>query len=146
MKTQPDKTPILDLAKLPKPLRRPKATEAEAKAMDREAVRIVAEMKSSWFRLGSLIRKMIDTQPYEALGFRTMHLWMTARLGESMSSAFSAVRSVRALEGVPEKQLKRIGERNAHALPICRRRSAGARSGSKKQPRFQPKTSDRRSK
>ena len=97
-------------------MRRPKATEAEAKAMDKEAVRIVAEMRTGWFRLRSLIRKMIDTQAYEALGYNTMGAWMSARLGESISSAFSALRSVRALEGVPEEKLKQIGERNAHAL------------------------------
>jgi hypothetical protein len=57
-------------------MRRPKATEAEAKAMDKEAVRIVAEMRTGWFRLGSVIRKMIDTQAYEALGFDSMGSWM----------------------------------------------------------------------
>jgi hypothetical protein len=41
---------------------------------------------------------------------------MTAQLGESTSSAFSALRSVRALKGVTEEKLKRIGERNAHML------------------------------
>jgi hypothetical protein len=84
--------------------------------MDREAVRIVAEMRAGWLRLGLLIRKMIDSQAYEALGFPNMHAWMTSRLGESLSNAFSALRSVRALEGVPEEKLNRIGERNAHML------------------------------
>lgn len=97
-------------------MRRPKATEAEAKAMDREAVRIAAEIRAGWLRLGLLIRKMIDSQAYEALGFPNMHAWMTSRFGESLSSVFSALRSVRALEGVPEEQLTRIGERNAHML------------------------------
>jgi hypothetical protein len=97
-------------------MRRPKATEAEAKAMDTEVVRIAAEIRAGWLRLGLLIRKMIDSQAYEALGFPNMHAWMTSRLGESLSSVFSALRSVRALEGVPEEQLTRIGERNAHML------------------------------
>jgi len=59
---------------------------------------------------------MIDSQAYETLGFPNMHTWMTSRFGESLSSVFSALRSVRALEGVPEEQLTRIGERNAHML------------------------------
>jgi hypothetical protein len=84
--------------------------------MDKEVVRIVGEIRSNWLRLGSLIQRMIDTQAFEALGFPNMRSWMTTRLGESVSNAFSALRSVRALEGVPEDKLKRIGERNAHML------------------------------
>jgi hypothetical protein len=116
VKPESDSTPILESPKLYKPVRHPKATEAEAKAMDTEVVRIAAEIRAGWLRLGLLIRKMIDSQAYEALGFPNMHAWMTSRLGESLSSVFSALRSVRALEGVPEEQLTRIGERNAHML------------------------------
>jgi hypothetical protein len=128
LKIQADSTPILELPRLSKPVRRPKATEAEAKAMDKEAVRIASEMRTGWFRLGSLIGKMIDSQAYEALGFDSMGSWMKARLGESMSTAFSALRSVRALDGVDEGKLKRIGERNAHVLtylPVNERKSEG---------------------
>jgi hypothetical protein len=116
MKTQQHGTPILELAKLPKPVRRPKATKAEAEAMDKEVVRIVGEIRSNWLRLGRLVQRFMETQAFEALGFPNVHAWMTSRLGESLSNAFSALRSVRALEGVPEEKLKRIGERNAHAL------------------------------
>jgi hypothetical protein len=97
-------------------MHRTKATEAEAKAMDREVARIAAEIRAGWLRLGLLILKMIDSQAYEALGFPNMHAWMMSRFGENLSSVFSALRSVRALEGVPEEQLTRIGERNAHML------------------------------
>lgn len=114
---KPDRgTPILELANLPKPVRRPNATKAEAEAMDREVVRIVGEIRSNWFRLGSLIHKMIDTRGAAALGFPNMRSWMISRLGESLSNVYSALRSVRALEGVPEEKLKLIGERNAHML------------------------------
>jgi hypothetical protein len=84
--------------------------------MDQEAVRLVAEMKSGWLRLGSLIQTMIDTRAYQALDFSSMHVWMEARLGESMASAHSALRSFRALKGISEEKLCKIGERNAHAL------------------------------
>jgi hypothetical protein len=116
MKAEGECTPILEFGKLPKPGRRPKATKAEATAMDREAQQLVAQMRSGWLRLGRLICKIIDTQAYEAMGFPTMKTWMDARLGESASSAFSALRSVRALVGVAEEKLNRIGERNANAL------------------------------
>jgi hypothetical protein len=116
VKTQSDRTPILELRRLSKPMRRSKATEAEAKAMDEEAIRIVRLMRSNWLRLGRLVQKIIDTQAFEALGFPNMQAWMNARFGESLSSAFSALRSVRALRGVPEEKLNQIGERNAHAL------------------------------
>jgi hypothetical protein len=115
-KTPERGTPILELANLPKPVRLTKATRTEAEAMDEAVVRIVGEIRSNWLRLGSLIQRMIDTRAFEPLGFANMHSWMTARLGESMASAFSALRSVRALRGVPEEKLKRIGERNAHML------------------------------
>jgi hypothetical protein len=92
------------------------ATEAEARAMDDEVARILTEIKSTWLRLGLLLQKMIDTSAYQALGFRSMHSWMTARLGGSMSNGFAALKSVRALKGVPEAQLEKIGTRNAQVL------------------------------
>src|SRR5580704_17036412 len=116
IKGQMQKTPILELNKFPKPVRRPRATKAEAEAMDKEVVRIVAKIRSNWLLLGRLVEKVRETRAIEALGFPGFHAWMTARLAESLSSAYSAVRSVRALEGVPEGTLKRIGERNAHML------------------------------
>src|SRR5690348_6950815 len=91
-------------------------SKAEAEAMDKEIAQLVAQMRSGWLRLGKLIQRMIDARAYEALGFRNMHSWMNARLGPSLASAFSTVRSVRALEGVPEEKLQQIGQRNAHML------------------------------
>jgi hypothetical protein len=116
LKTDAGSTPTLELAKFPKPTRRPKATLAEANAMDREAVRIAAEMKSGWLRLGTLIHKMAETGAFETLGYSSMHSWMTNRLGESMSGAYSALRSVRALQGISEAKLEKIGTRNAQVL------------------------------
>ena len=117
MKTKEPGTPILESSTLPKPVvRRPKATEAEARAMDKEAIRIIGEVKSGWLRLGVLIERMVRTNAFEVLGFTSMRSWMEARLGDSLASAYSALRSVRALKGVPEEKLNRIGERNAHAL------------------------------
>jgi hypothetical protein len=84
--------------------------------MDREAIRIIAEVRAGWLRLGLVIERISRTEAFEALGFSSMHSWMEARLGESMASAYSALRSVRALRGVPEEKLQRIGERNAHML------------------------------
>jgi hypothetical protein len=109
-------TPILELTGRRKPGRRPTATKAEAEAMDKQVIRIVGEIRSNWLRLGRLVQRFMETRAFEALGFPNFHAWMTARLGESLSNAFSALRSVRALEGVPEEKLKRIGERNAHML------------------------------
>jgi hypothetical protein len=84
--------------------------------MDQGAIRIIAEVKSGWLRLGLLIDRMASTHAFELLGFPSMHSWMRTRLGESLAGAYSALRSVRALKGVPEEKLNRIGERNAHAL------------------------------
>jgi hypothetical protein len=110
------RTPILEFAPYPKSVRRPQATKAEAKQLDKEVARVVDEIRSNWFLLGRLVERVRETRAFEALGFPGFHSWMTARLGENISSAYSAVRSVRALEGVPEEKLKRIGERNAHML------------------------------
>ena len=96
--------------------RRKIATEAEARAMDEEIVRILGEIKSGWLRLGLLLQRMIATEAFLALGFPSMHSWMTARLGGSMSNAFAALKTVRALSGVPLSQLENIGTRNAQVL------------------------------
>jgi hypothetical protein len=92
------------------------ATLAEAKAMDCEAVQIIRELKSGWLRLGFLIERMKETRAFAILGFGSMHSWMQARLGESLSSAYSALQSVRKLKAIPEEKLRLIGERNAHLL------------------------------
>ena len=42
-KTQTDRTPLLELVKLPKPVRRPSANKPEAEAMDKEVVQLVAQ-------------------------------------------------------------------------------------------------------
>ncbi len=60
MKMQELRTPILELTRFPKPVCPPPATRAEALVIDREAVRIVGEMRSNWHRLGPLIQEVID--------------------------------------------------------------------------------------
>ena len=110
------RTPILEFAPYPKGVRRPQATKAEAKLLHKEVARVVAQIRSNWLLLGRLVQRFMETRGFEALGFPSFQAWITERLGESFSNAFSALRSVRALEGVPEEKLKRIGERNAHML------------------------------
>ena len=83
-------------------------------------------MKTSWLSLGRVAQKMIDTQAFEQLGFRSMRAWMESRLGEQMASAYHSLRAVRALEGVPESKLEKIGTGNAQVLvrlPAKERRS-----------------------
>jgi len=109
-------TPILELTGLRKPGRRPTATKTEAKAMDEQVRRILGQIRSNWLQLGRLVQDFRDTRAFEALGFPNFNAWMTARFGESLSSAFCALRSAVALEGIPEEKLNRIGERNAHML------------------------------
>lgn len=104
------------MSKLAKPVPRRDATKHEAQEMDKEVMRLVADMKSGWLRLGRLIQKVGDTRAWVALGFANFNAWTEKRFGKSASSAFSALRSVRALSGVPEEKLKVIGERNANAL------------------------------
>jgi hypothetical protein len=110
------RTPILEFAPYPKGVRRPQATKAEAEILDKEVIRVVGEIRSNWLHLGRLVQRFMETRAFEALGFPSFQAWITERLGESLSNVFSALRSVRALEGVPEEKLKRIGERNAHML------------------------------
>lgn len=115
------------MTKLTKPVRRRDATKHEAQEMDKEVMRLVADMKSGWLRGGRLIQKVGDTRAWVALGFANFNAWTEERFGKSASSAFSALRSVRALSGVPEEKLKEIGERNANALtylPEKQRKSA----------------------
>ena len=102
-RAQGRRSPILELPKFPKPVRRPKATKAEAEAMDEKGGPHCrgdeVDLVSS--RLGSLIRKIIDTQAYEALGFRTMHSseGQCKIGGERVQPLSRRSVSVRALEG-----------------------------------------------
>lgn len=116
MRNPDRRTPILESKGPRKPGRRATVTKAEAEAMDDQVIRILGEIRSNWLRLGRLVQDFRETRAFEPLGFPNFHAWMKERLGESLSSAFSALRSVCALEGVPEEKLKRIGERNAHML------------------------------
>ena len=45
-----------------------------------------------------------------------MRAWMESRLGEQMASAYQSLRAVRALDGVPESKLEKVGTRNAQVL------------------------------
>lgn len=121
---EPIRTPESGVARRPK-----LATKAEALAMDKQADQIIDGLNSGWLNLGLLMKRMIDTQAFKPLGFANMNEWMRKKLGtegNSLSKAFSALRSVRALSGVPEEKLKQIGTSNALALtklPEIERRS-----------------------
>lgn len=92
------------------------ATKEEAKDLDHEAIQIFKEMKRSWLSLGLVMKRVSETQAYEQLGFRSMRAWMGSRFGEQMASAYQAMRAVKALDGVPESKLEKIGTRNAQVL------------------------------
>jgi hypothetical protein len=92
------------------------ATNEEAVGLDREATQIFKEMKRSWLSLGLVMKRVSETQAYEQLGFRSMRAWMESRFAEQVASAYQAMRAVRALEGVPESKLEKIGTRNAQVL------------------------------
>jgi hypothetical protein len=92
------------------------ATKEEAKDLDRDATQIIKEMRRSWLSLGLVIKTMIETRAFGQLGFKSMHAWMESRLGEQMASAYQSLRAVRALDGVPESKLEKIGTRNAQVL------------------------------
>ena len=92
------------------------ATKEEAKDLDRKATQIIKEMKRSWLSLGLVMKRVSETQAYEQLGFRSMRAWMESRFGEQVASAYQAMRAVKALDGVHESKLEKIGTRNAQVL------------------------------
>jgi hypothetical protein len=92
------------------------ATKEEAMDLDRKATKIVKALKTGWLSLGLVVRKMIETRAFEQLGFKSMRAWMESRLGEQTASAYQALRAVRALDGIPESKLEKIGTRNAQVL------------------------------
>jgi hypothetical protein len=92
------------------------ATKEEAKDLDREATQIIKEMKRSWLSLGLVMKRVSESRAYEQLGFKSMRAWMGSRLGEQMASAYQSMRAVKALDGVPESKLEKIGTRNAQVL------------------------------
>jgi len=92
------------------------ATKEEAKNLDQEADQIIKAMKRSWLSLGMVVKKMSETRAFEQLGFKSMRAWMESRFGERMASAYQSLCAVRALDGVPEEKLEKIGTRNAQVL------------------------------
>jgi hypothetical protein len=92
------------------------ATTEEAQSLDREATQLIKAMKRSWLSLGLVVNRMSETRAFEQLGFKSLRMWMDSRLGEQVASAYQALRSVRALAGVPESKLEKIGTRNAQVL------------------------------
>jgi hypothetical protein len=92
------------------------ATKEEAKDLDREVTQLFKEMKRSWLSLGLVMKRVSETQAYEQLDFRSMRAWMESRFSEQIASAYQAMRAVKALDGVPESKLEKIGTRNAQVL------------------------------
>jgi hypothetical protein len=92
------------------------ATKEEARALDHQATQIIKFVRRSWLSLGLIMKGVRETQAYEQLGFRSMRAWIESRFGEQMASAYQSMRAVRALEGVPESKLEKIGTRNAQVL------------------------------
>jgi hypothetical protein len=92
------------------------ATKEEARSLDHEAIQIIKEMKRSWLSLGLIVKKVSESRAYEQLGFKSMRAWMGSRLGEQAASAYQAMRAVKALDGVPESKLEKMGTRNAQVL------------------------------
>src|SRR2546430_13197002 len=92
------------------------ASKAEAKALDDQATQIIKYVRRSWLSLGLIMKKVSETRAYEQLGFRSMRAWMESRFVEQIASAYQSMRAVRALDGVPESKLEKIGTRNAPVL------------------------------
>lgn len=96
----------------------PLATRKEAESLDREVSLVLGEMKCKWLRLGTLVKRVIDSQAFAALGFKTWTEWLRDRVGqgESMTTTLDALRCVRELAKVPEEKKKQMGVRNALML------------------------------
>lgn len=92
-----------------------KTTKSEAASLTRKVKAYWRKMETSWSALGRLVDQCLKKRVPEALGL-TAEQWMEQTIPGSSRRAWRALRSIRALQGVPEEKLSQITEGNAQAL------------------------------
>jgi hypothetical protein len=86
--------------------------------MDREATQIIKSMRAGWLSLGLVVKKMIETQAFEQLGFKSVNAWMKFHLGEQLASGYQALRAIRALDAFPNRSWKGSGRVTLRFLSV----------------------------
>jgi hypothetical protein len=91
------------------------ATKAQAEKLTAEVVAEWKKMERSWWALGKKVSMCLERRVPAALGMNARD-WMEKSVPGSSSKSWRALRIVRALEGIPEKEVKQLTEGNAFAL------------------------------
>jgi hypothetical protein len=91
------------------------ATKAQAEKLTAKVVAQWKSMERSWWALGKLVSECLEKRVPAALGMNARD-WMEKNLPGSSSKAWRSLRIVRALTGIPEKEVKLLTESNAYAL------------------------------
>jgi hypothetical protein len=72
-------------------------------------------METSWADLGRMVSECLDKEVPKALGLNA-EAWMDRAIPGSKTKAWRALRSYRALKGVPKAKVEQLSEGNAVAL------------------------------
>ena len=91
------------------------ATKPQAEKMTAKVVAHVKAMETSWWELGRLVNDCLSQRVPAALGMNA-HDWMAKVTQGSTSKAWRALRISRALQGVPQRDVKQLSEGNAFSL------------------------------
>jgi hypothetical protein len=90
-------------------------TKKEALARSKEHQHEFKRMQARWLTLGKEVSRSLELGVPEKLG-QNVREWLETYFDESAGHIFRQVQSYRALRGVPQAQLERIPEGNAHEL------------------------------
>jgi hypothetical protein len=112
---------------IPKPVRVPQATRAQAEDATKRVTAAWREMETDWWDFVRLVSDSLDKRVPAALGL-TAQRWLEKTLPGGTSKLWRALRVARELKGVPEQRLRRLTEGNAWnlaRLPESMRKSPG---------------------
>lgn len=90
-------------------------TKKEAQARTDKHKRDFQAIRKGWVALGKDVAESVDLSVPEKLGLR-MYDWLEQTFEKSASNIFRQVQNYRALRGIPQTQLEKMPEANAHLL------------------------------
>jgi hypothetical protein len=98
------------------PLAIPKCTKGAALSNQKKLRAHYRKFERDWFALGRAADKAIQRGEHTVLGFKTPEDWLADTFRASPQKLQRAIRSARALIGLPETKLSAMSEGNAYRL------------------------------
>jgi len=100
---------------MPTKMAKRELTKKDAQARTDKHKRDFLAIRKSWVQLGKDVAVSVDLNVPEKLGLK-MYDWLEQTFEKSASNIFRQVQNYRALRGIPQAQLEKMPESNAHLL------------------------------